>query len=286
MKKLLSFVLCVIIVLIGTASISAAEIGVDDLLAASAATDSLYDYTIIKTETLPDNYVRFYLQGGDINTDAGIILINAETGQQINYSLDSTNLVDMYKPDASEYKCMVTFKEGKIAFNVNSTGSTYQLIKLKLSDFDSHFNEDGSITQEIDGISHNYNFTDEGNGFYSHLPFFSGNAITVAAPDKDGYVSLYVSTKLGERTKYWTDFFMEGSKTVVGINSSLSDLTIGNVDKKVGVNIDDATAVQKYMADIINFDSLSLRNADANQDGKIDIDDVTLIQKYVAGFEV
>lgn len=286
MKKLLSIILCIIITLIGTASISAAETIVDDSSVESTVSDSQYDYTIIKTETLPDNCVRFYHQGGDIDTDAGIILINAETEQQVKYSLDSTNLVDMYKPDASEYKCMLSFKKSKIAFLVNSTGSTYQLIKLKLSDFDSHFNEDGSVTMEIDGVSHNYNFTDEGNGFYSYLPFISGNAITVAAPDKDGYIYLYVSTKLGENTRYWADFSMEGSEKSSSIYNSLSDLTIGNVDKKPGVGIDDATAVQKYMAEIISFDSLSLRNADANQDGKIDIDDVTLIQKYAAGFDL
>lgn len=293
MKKLLSMVLCIIIALVGTASISAAEATTDYSSAKSTVPDSKYDYEIIKTETLPENCVRFYLQGGDIDTDAGINLINETSGQQIKYPLNSTNIVDMYKAGAGEYECEVTLKSdkklktGSIGFYVNSTGNTYQLIKVKLTDLASFFNEDASLTREIDGISHNYNFTYEGNGFYSYLSFHSGNAVTIAAPDKDGYISLYVSTKIGDGTTCMADCFMENSKAVSGVYFPMVDFTIGNVNMFYsGVGIDDATAVQKYMSEMITLDSLALRNADVNRDGRIDVDDVTMIQKYAAGFDV
>lgn len=56
-----------------------------------------------------------------------------------------------------------------------------------------------------------------------------------------------------------------------------------NFDGKV--TIDDATLIQKYMAELEEFDSKQINIADCDKDSKITIDDVTLIQKFIADFK-
>ncbi|HBM98407.1 MAG TPA: hypothetical protein DD413_03185, partial [Ruminococcus sp.] len=57
-----------------------------------------------------------------------------------------------------------------------------------------------------------------------------------------------------------------------------------NGDGKVG--IDDATNIQKYMAEMLDFTDKQKELADVNKDGKVGVDDVTLIQKHMAGLAV
>lgn len=57
-----------------------------------------------------------------------------------------------------------------------------------------------------------------------------------------------------------------------------------NCDGKVG--IDDATDIQKYMAEMLDFTDKQKELADVNKDGKVGVDDVTLIQKHMAGLAV
>lgn len=52
-----------------------------------------------------------------------------------------------------------------------------------------------------------------------------------------------------------------------------------NLDGKV--SIDDATLIQKYMADLEDLKDNQIKIADCNADGYITIDDVTLIQKFL-----
>ena len=52
-----------------------------------------------------------------------------------------------------------------------------------------------------------------------------------------------------------------------------------NLDGKV--SIDDATLIQKYMADLEELKDNQIKIADCNADGDITIDDVTLIQKFL-----
>lgn len=55
---------------------------------------------------------------------------------------------------------------------------------------------------------------------------------------------------------------------------------LGDVNGDGSISIDDATAVQKYLANMLD---LSAELADVDKNGSITIDDVTLIQKYLAG---
>ena len=56
----------------------------------------------------------------------------------------------------------------------------------------------------------------------------------------------------------------------------------GDVNQDGQVTIEDATLLQKFIAELVTFNEDQKRAADTNGDGQIRIDDVTEIQKYVA----
>lgn len=59
-------------------------------------------------------------------------------------------------------------------------------------------------------------------------------------------------------------------------------LMLGDVDKSQGVNVKDATLIQKHLADLVILDAEALSVADTNKDSKISVSDATTIQKFVA----
>ncbi len=60
---------------------------------------------------------------------------------------------------------------------------------------------------------------------------------------------------------------------------------LGDSDLNSDVNIKDATAIQKFVAHIEEFNSYKLLAADVNDDGAVNIKDATIIQKFVAQME-
>lgn len=94
------------------------------------------------------------------------------------------------------------------------------------------------------------------------------------------------------------DYFLEyrnntdaGIATVVvtGIGNYIGTATetfeilmIGDVNDDGKITIADATAIQRYIADLEDFNERQIFVADTNGGGEITIDDVTQIQKYVA----
>lgn len=60
------------------------------------------------------------------------------------------------------------------------------------------------------------------------------------------------------------------------------DILMGDINSDGVISIDDATLVQKYLADITDFTALQRILADFNCDGNITIEDVTEIQKYIS----
>ena len=174
---------------------------------------------------------------------------------------------------------------------LSKAGGTYEKIKVKLSDFSNYFNDNGTYTKNCDRCgSHDYNFSDEGNGFSSSLIILSGGIFSLVSPDSSGYVDFYISTKLGEDTVFMTDFshsvsghFSWGGGTV---GRDFRGLTIGDVDKNGYVSLNDAIFIQKYQLGMSEtIDELSKRNADANRDGEINLKDTVKVQKYQLGIE-
>lgn len=70
---------------------------------------------------------------------------------------------------------------------------------------------------------------------------------------------------------------------IVTKSFEINQCEIGDVNLDGTVNIDDVTLIQKYIANMSEFDSEQLKAADVTGDNDISIDDVTAIQKYLAG---
>ncbi|MBQ8572957.1 MAG: dockerin type I repeat-containing protein [Ruminococcus sp.] len=64
---------------------------------------------------------------------------------------------------------------------------------------------------------------------------------------------------------------------------SESEFELGDVNRDGKINIKDATAIQKYVAKLVEFDEEQLALADFNGDTKVNVKDATTIQKKIAG---
>ena len=58
--------------------------------------------------------------------------------------------------------------------------------------------------------------------------------------------------------------------------------SIGDVDGDGVVNINDATLIQKYVAELVSLTPDQIKAADTNGDSDVNINDATMIQKYIA----
>lgn len=69
----------------------------------------------------------------------------------------------------------------------------------------------------------------------------------------------------------------------VVIEKGSTDILLGDVNGDKEVNIKDATAIQKHLAELVVLSSQALEAADFNQDSDVNIKDATAIQKKIAG---
>ncbi len=73
--------------------------------------------------------------------------------------------------------------------------------------------------------------------------------------------------------------------TCIECNPSAGTVLSGDADLSGSVDIKDVTALQKYIAGIINLSDKGLALGDTDQSGDITIKDATAIQKYLAGMD-
>ena len=78
--------------------------------------------------------------------------------------------------------------------------------------------------------------------------------------------------------KSYADVEFNGTEKIVKSGGNI----IGDLNSDGKVTIDDATLVQKAIAEMISLNEDQKKAADTNGDGNITIDDATMIQKYVA----
>ena len=79
---------------------------------------------------------------------------------------------------------------------------------------------------------------------------------------------------------YFGSYAYEFAKTN-NINYSLLDgIKLGDVNGDNIVNVDDATVIQKYLAELETLEGIYLHAADSNEDTEIDVSDATAIQMY------
>ncbi len=281
MKKIVFAIIIVASIVLSVVSVSATELD-------SSTKESSNYFEVVEEDEIPDNTVRFYKYGKDIDPSTGVRFVDPDgkekdVSKTFNFEEPS---VDLELPNPSGYKLWSMLKDtqgGTIKVIFNSTGGTYQKIRVKLSEYSDYFNDNGTHTQKLIDSVHDYNFTDEGDGIhYSSLIFVSGGAMTAVAPDKDGMAEIYMSTDIGAETVFMTDFVEKGVGSGGGTTgSSFRGFTMGDVDKNGYVTIQDVTLIQKYICDLEDIDELGLHNADTNNDKSVDIFDATKIQKYI-----
>ena len=72
-----------------------------------------------------------------------------------------------------------------------------------------------------------------------------------------------------------------GNFVIKAVTTKAEDFLLGDVNLDGTVNISDATAIQKHLANIHTVSGKALRAADFNGDGKVDISDGTSIQRSI-----
>lgn len=278
MKKIISIALCTIIALMGTVSVS--------------ATTEEKHYGLMGTTKIPDNTVRVYKSGTGMDSNSCIKLYDCADSSEtvINLPQTTSSYIDTSAPSTEGYEMWSCFTGFGSSLNLtmyyNNTGGTYRQIKLKLSDFSSYFNEDGTRTYTLGGETHDYNFTAENDGHTSGLLIVSGASVTFAVPDKNGYVTFYMSPNIGDGVRFKTTFRVSTENAIVsggGITSFFKGLMVGDADSNNYITVLDATYLQKCLADIENLDTDALTKfrCDTNGDGVINVADATAIQKYL-----
>lgn len=284
-KKIISAILCVALTAVSVVSSSAVD--TDNSLTSGANGSS---YQILGEKSLPNNFATFFTSGSGFDPTSKIVLADPDTHKNVfSYTFSSTspNGVSKSLPNGNGYVLRTYLRNsgsgaGKV-LNF-SDGGTYEKIKIKLSDFSELFNSDGTVTKELENDTHNYNFTKEADGAHSSLLiFYSGNAITAAAPDENGMVEIYLSTKLGQDTFFTVDYCFMGSQglSIGGIpDNDFFGFTIGDVNKDGKVNLNDGILAQKAASGINTLYPLARRNADTNRNGKVDLIDAISIQKF------
>ena len=289
MKKIISVLLCAVLAFSGTICANAAG---------KPAEHKGFTDLSIKTE-IPDNTVKVYAYGVDSTHTNGILYVGGDTEKEyealFKNSVSSPQVLKM--PSTEKYARYFSSGSGNIyAYHTfETTGGTYKKIKIKLSEFSDYFNEDGSHDQTVDhstGESHNYKFKyeDMGKGFYynSALAFISGGAVTGVTPDENGEAEIFVCTDVGENIEMITTFSHKritpqntlqtgGGGGFTG-GTFCQKLTFGNVDGIAGVDVNDVTYLQMYLAGMVDLDTLQLFHADSNCDDEIDVSDVTHLQ--------
>lgn len=290
MKKIISVLLCSVLVFTAVAA------GVSSVSAASSAANTKrYSIDYSKTITVPKNQIRVYTSNLTKDNCVGNAVFKDEGGDEIKVAAnDCIESCQIIKTNVKKkYNIGINMDSNTSRtndfFSFSKTGGNYQWIRFNIRDFTGKdFNENGTVTIELWNNVHDYNFTKENEIHKSVLMIISGAAITIAAPDKDGYVEAYMSKNLGDCAMAMTTYgYKSEDHFSVGGGSDyyLYGLTVGDVNKNGSVEIVDATRVQEYVSGKNELDSLSKRAADVNLDRKIDIKDVTIIQKYIAGLE-
>ena len=67
------------------------------------------------------------------------------------------------------------------------------------------------------------------------------------------------------------------------VTEPVVDGLLGDANLDGKVNIKDVTLIQKYVANILEFDEVQILLSDTNKDTKVNIKDATAIQKFIAG---
>ena len=293
MKKLLSLLVSVLLVLMSTVYAFAVE--TEDVIVTAEPDIQILDDKI----TLKDDQVMYTTYNISKNHQWGIYLSNdSDSGESITRlfrdCINKPQIINTEKGSTYEIYTAGAGMSGSQTADFATTGGEYVKVRVKLSALSDYFNADGSRTMK----DHSYRFGDVevvGDDEYSAcLAIISGGAVNGVAPDKNGFVEIYVCTDINASTRYFTNFSWEINRENGGVSfgggggtngASIYGLKVGSVDGSFGVYIKDATYVQMYATKLKDFDEVQKFRGDVDRDGIVNIVDATKIQLYVAGYK-
>lgn len=272
MKKIISIMLCVMLVFASAVSVNAL-----DSKSFSDLNDECY---------IPDNTVKCF--GYNIDSDyAGNVLYVGETGGEkikINFNecVDSPQSFKTTKGESyCRYICIgdETIRSGmRFVDYFDDTGGIYKKIRIKLHDFQDLFNEDGSqTTSKLDPpVTYDFKKKDDGT-FDSVLLIRSGAALNAVIPDENGEVEIYLAFEHLQKTHAYS--YYNGKSGTMYRMMYMKYLMFGDVDSDDSVNVTDVTKIQRATVNQTKLDAIGKFFADVNSDGSVNIKDATALQK-------
>ena len=297
MKKIISVLLCAILVTSSILSVNAAELSSENREFVCTG----------ETLTMEDNTFMVFANGIDTRTYNYCISYQGfESGKKYEAEFKkSLHVPQRIRISAADKyaRYIVNSKTGGYSGNIyaaysfSKTGGEYKKVRVKLSDVSTYFNEDGTHTETVRAdkvYKHDFKFCyeDIGNRSYydSYLIIVSGGAVTAVVPDENGMVEFYMSTDIDTPTQYTTGFYKElvingriyGGSDGGTTNSNISALRFGNIDSNYSVDVNDVTTLQMYIAGLKELDALGRFHADTNLDNNISVEDVTHLQFELA----
>ena len=105
--------------------------------------------------------------------------------------------------------------------------------------------------------------------------------------DTENWFDRNMSQAHGEANNNVTYHTLQFARTgdIGAVTPPAKDIILGDADMNGKVNVKDATAVQKHVADMQALTADGIIAADADGNTKINVKDATAIQKYVAGID-
>lgn len=189
----------------------------------------------------------------------------------------------------------VSYLEGKVKTN-GRLNAFRSISSIENKKFTVEFNSNGGVgtmenltvvygqttrLTENQFVKTGYDFS----GWYAHRAYDnkwlytngSKNAWYVEGEQPEDYYKFLYNNKAGiaMTTSYNNDV------VTMYAQWTEKDLLLGDVNLDGIISINDATLLQKYLADLVTFNDEQMLVADVNQDGTINIIDVTTIQKML-----
>ena len=262
--------------------------------------DFLFDYK----GTAPDNTTVKIKDGtrainrNAFQSQSGIVDFEfCDSLERIGYkALDNTGWYDskpnnsviyagniLYKLKGSSYYDSLTVKEGTVS--IAEYAVYYKTIYNNYAYYETIYFP--SSLKYIDDCAFALN-----DLFLEEIVFAPGSQLEYIGEKAFGYNTVYFS---GDTQKN-NDFVIYGHKDTaaeryatengfkfVDLDAPVPSFELGDVNRDGSVNIKDATAIQKNIAGLIEFDTEQNSLADFNEDASVNIKDATAIQKKIAG---
>ena len=286
MKKVVSLLLCVMLMLTGVTTANASEIEKDNGRKIVDLNESIY---------IPEGIVKSFTYNIEPNTGytGGIIYKNSNDEVALYFNSAIGSSMDTKVVAGNNYGEYFSMNNNDFMFSfisetMETSGCMYKKVRVKLSDYISEkgFNEDGSLTEEdpnreLFNLDFQKKNGENGSYYDSILIIQSGAAHNAVIPDENGEVEIYVQCK--------PDLSYLGNIRVMalglipnidayGLYGPYCLFKFGDVNKDENIDVNDVTEIQFAIAKLKTLDNEGDFYADINGDGNIDVQDVTDFQ--------